>query len=186
MTHTKLLAALIVAGTAMGAQFAHAATNADGQITFNGQITAQTCTINGNGTGSKNFTVTLPTVSASTLAQAGDTAGQTAFFIALTNCTPNSGNVHTFFEAGPTTDSTTGNLIVDAGGASNVQIRLLNGGSGPANPIKAGFTDAAQNSTVYPINSGSATLPYYAQYYATGAATAGAANSTVMYSISYE
>ncbi|WP_316156560.1 fimbrial protein [Cupriavidus sp. BIC8F] len=186
MTHTKLLAALIVAGTAMGAQFAHAATtNADGQITFNGQITAQTCTINGNGTGSKNFAVTLPTVSASTLAQAGDTAGQTPFYIALTNCTPNTGNVHTYFEAGPTTDTTTGNLIVDAGGATNVQIRLLNGGTDNS-PIKAGFTDAAQNSGVVAINSGSATLPYYAQYYATGAATAGAANSTVMYSIAYQ
>ncbi|WP_432261182.1 fimbrial protein [Cupriavidus sp. TMH.W2] len=184
MTHTKLFAALIVAGTAMGAQFAHAA-NADGQITFKGQITAQTCTINGNGTGGKNFTVTLPTVSASTLANAGDTAGQTGFQIALTNCTPNTGNVHTFFEAGPTTDTTTGNLIVDAGGATNVQIRLLNGGANPA-PIKAGFTDASQGSNSVAITGGSATLPYYAQYYATGAATAGAANSTVMYSIAYQ
>ncbi|MGH8785199.1 MAG: fimbrial protein [Cupriavidus necator] len=184
MTHTKLFAALIVAGAAMGAQFAHAA-NADGQITFNGQITAQTCTINGNGTGSKNFAVTLPTVSASTLAQAGDTSGQTPFYIALTNCTPNTGNVHTYFEAGPTTDTTTGNLIVDGGGATNVQIRLLNGGTNNT-PIKAGFADPAQNSTVYSINSGAAKLEYYAQYYATGQATAGAANSTVMYSIAYQ
>ncbi len=184
MTNNKLLAALIVAGTAMGAQFAHAA---DGTITFNGNITAQTCTINGNGNGPgvTNFTVQLPTVSAATLNSAG-VAGQTAFNIALTNCTPDSGNVHTFFEAGPTTDASTGNLILDAGGAAqNVQIRLLNGGTANT-PIKAGFTNAAQNSNSVPLTNGAATLWYYAQYYATGVATAGTANSSVMYSIAYE
>ncbi|PVY77899.1 major type 1 subunit fimbrin (pilin) [Cupriavidus alkaliphilus] len=182
MTNNKLLAALIIAGTAMGAQFAHAA---DGTITFNGNITAQTCTINGNGTGSHDFTVQLPTVSASTLNGIGKVAGQTPFNIALTECTPDTGNVHTFFEAGPTTDLTTGNLILNAGGAQNVQIRLLNGGTANT-PIKAGATNAAQNSNSVPLTNGAATLSYYAQYYATGAATAGAANSSVMYSIAYE
>ncbi|MDQ0139728.1 fimbrial protein [Cupriavidus necator] len=182
MTHHKLLAALIVAGTAMGAQFAHAA---DGTITFNGKITAQTCTINGNGSGSQNFNVQLPAVSATTLNGLGKVAGQTPFNIALTNCTPNTGNVHTFFEAGPTTDATTGNLILDAGGAQNVQIRLLNGGTSNT-PIKAGFTDQAQGSNTVPLTDGAATLWYYAQYYATGQASAGVANSSVMYSIAYE
>ncbi|SOY67793.1 fimbrial protein [Cupriavidus taiwanensis] len=184
MTNNKLLAALIVAGTAMGAQFAHAT---DGTITFNGKIVGQTCTINGNGNGPgiASFTVQLPTVSTSTLNQPGNVAGQTPFNIALTNCTPDSGNVHTFFEAGPTTDATTGNLILDAGGAQNVQIRLLNGGTANT-PIKAGFTDAAQNSNSVSILGGAATMWYYAQYYATGVATVGPANSSVMYSISYE
>ncbi|MEC3768669.1 MULTISPECIES: fimbrial protein [Cupriavidus] len=182
MTNNKLLAALIVAGTAMGAQSAHAV---DGTITFNGNITAQTCKINGNGTTFSDFTVRLPTVSASTLKQLGDVAGQTPFNIALTDCTPDTGNVHTFFEAGPTTDATTGNLIVDAGGATNVQIRLLNGGTANT-PIKAGYTNLSQNSNAVALVNGAATLWYYAQYYATGQATAGAANSSVMYSISYE
>lgn len=185
MTYNKLFAALIITGTAMGAQFAHAADpTADGTIQFTGKITAQTCTINGNGSGSKDFTVALPVVSTTTLSAAGKTAGRTPFNISLTGCTPDSGNVHTFFEAGTTTDATTGNLIVDAGGAGNVQIGLLNGSD--ASAIKAGFADAAQNSHVVAINSGSATLPYFAQYVATGAATAGAANSRVMYTIAYE
>ncbi|SPA56939.1 fimbrial protein [Cupriavidus taiwanensis] len=184
MTNNKLLAALIVAGTAMGAQSAHAV---DGTITFNGKVIGQTCTINGNGKGpgNTNFAVQLPTVSTTTLNAAGNVAGQTPFNIALTDCTPDTGNVHTFFEAGPTTDATTGNLILEAGGATNVQIRLLNGGTANT-PIKAGFTDAAQNSNSVPITNGAATLWYYAQYYATGQATPGAANSSVMYSISYE
>jgi len=125
----------------------------------------------------------LPTVSSSTLATAGQTAGRTPFSIALTNCTPNSGNVHTFFEAGPTTDTTTGNLILNAGGASNVQIGLQNS---DFTNITAGAADASQNSKSVAIASGSATLNYYAQYIATGAATAGAANTSVMYTMAYQ
>lgn len=176
---SRLLSALIAAGTAMAAQFAAAA---DGTITFSGNITAQTCTISGNG-GGKDFTVILPTVSASTLQTAGQTAGRTPFNIQLTGCTPSSGNVHTFFEAGPTTDPATGRLIVAAGGATNVQIGLQNG---DMTDIRAGFADTAQNSKSVGIASGSATLPYFAQYVATGAATAGAANSSVMYTIAYQ
>lgn len=158
---------------------------ADGTITFNGSVTAQTCTINGNGTGAKDLTVALPTVSTSTLASAGNTAGRTPFNIALTACTPKSGNVHTFFEAGPTINPSTGNLVVASGGASNVEIQLLNVSDQSA--IKLGSADASQNSKAVAINSsGAATLQYYAQYYATGSATAGAANSSVMYTLSYQ
>jgi major type 1 subunit fimbrin (pilin) len=178
----KLSSALLIAAAAIAAQEASAA---DGTITFNGSVTAQTCTINGNGTGAKDFTVTLPAVSTSALPADGATAGRTPFTIALTNCTPASGNVHTFFEPGSTTDATTGRLKVNAGGANNVQIGLLNS---DFTDIKAGFADASQNSKSTPISgSGAATLPYYAQYVATGgAATAGAANSSVMYTLVYQ
>ncbi|MGO4396161.1 fimbrial protein [Variovorax sp. M-6] len=180
MNH-KLLSTLILASTAMVAQVASAH---DGTITFNGQVTAQTCTINGNGTGAKDFTVTLPSVSTSALAAAGQTAGRTAFNIALSACTPDSGNVHTYFEPGLTTDGATGNLKLDAGGANNVQIGLLNG---DFTPIKAGFADASQNSKPVSITGGSATLSYYAQYVANGAAAgAGAANSSVLYTLVYQ
>lgn len=155
----------------------------DGTITFNGSITAQTCTINGNGAGAKDFTVKLPTVSASALATAGQTAGRTPFTISLSACTPATGSVHTFFESGTTTDTQTGNLKLATGGATNVQIGLLNGDT---TPIKAGFTDASQNSQSVALASGSVTLPYFAQYVATGAATAGAATSTVQYTIAYQ
>lgn len=160
---------------------AHAA---DGTITFNGTVTAQTCTINGNGTGSNDFTVTLPTVSTSSLAAAGDTAGITPFSIALTNCTPASGNVHTYFEQGPTIDSTTGDLILTAGGATNVQLHLQNS---DFSDISLNAADGAQNSQSVAISAaGAATLPYYVAYKATGAATAGAADSSVMYTLSYQ
>nr|WP_245841128.1 fimbrial protein [Paraburkholderia ribeironis] len=157
---------------------------ADGTITFTGNITAQTCTINGGSTGTNNFSVALPTVSASSLATAGQSAGRTPFNIALTGCTPGTGNVHTFFESGGTTDPATGYLILDAGGAQNVEIALLNGLDG--SEIKAGFADSLQNSYPVALSNGAATLPYFAEYKATGIATAGAANSSVMYTISYQ
>jgi major type 1 subunit fimbrin (pilin) len=156
---------------------------ADGTITFNGSITAQTCTINGNGAGSKDFVVKLPVVSASALASAGQTAGRTPFNISLSSCTPAAGTVHTFFESGPTTSASTGNLIMTAGGATNVQIGLLNS---DFTAIKAGFADASQNSKAVTLTSGGATLAYFAEYVATGVATAGAANSSVTYTIAYQ
>jgi len=159
------------------------ASAADGTITFNGNITSQTCTIKGNG-GGKDFTVTLPTVSTATLSNEGKTAGRTPFVIDLSNCSAGSANVHAFFESGPTTDNASGNLILADGGATEVQIRLLNGDDG--SPIKAGFADASQNSKSVTINAGTAQLRYAAEYVATGTAGAGAANTSVLYSIAYQ
>ncbi|KVN39766.1 fimbrial protein [Burkholderia pyrrocinia] len=179
---TKLISALLLVGAATVSQVASAA---DGTITFNGSITAQTCKIDGNGSGSNNFTVPMLNVSTSALAAAGQTAGTKDFNIALTACTPASGNVHAYFEPGPKVNTATGNLFLDAGGATNVEIRLLN--AGDFSPIKLGAADASQNSQSVAISAaGTATLKYYAQYYATGAATAGAANSSVMYSLVYQ
>ncbi|WP_454741320.1 fimbrial protein [Cupriavidus necator] len=171
--------AVLAAGIVFASQAAHAA---DGTITFNGSITAQSCAINGNGTGSKSFAVTLPTVSARTLNGPGATAGRTALTIALSNCTPNTGIVHTHFEAGPTTDLNTGNLILDPDGADNVQIGLR---TADLSPIKAGFADSAQNSHLVLLTNGAATLSYYAEYVATDVAGTGAANSSMIYTIAY-
>lgn len=180
----KSMTAVGVAVIALSTHGAFAAgAVADGQITFTGEVTAQTCTINGNGTGSANFTVALPTVSATTLASAGATAGRTPFNIALTGCTPDSGSVHTFFEAGPTIDAATGHLVLDAGGATNVEIGLQNA---DFSDIALGQADGSQNSRSASINAGSATLNYYAQYVSLGGAKPGAANSSVMYTMSYE
>lgn len=177
----KLLSAMIVA-TAMSSQFAHAAS--DGTITFTGAITATTCKING-ASAPVNFTVTLPTVSATTLATVDAVSGRTDFRIALTNCTGGT-NVHTFFEAGSTVDVATGRLI-NAGTATNVQVELLNKDNsaitiGASDGVGAGL----QNSKSVAIVAGAANLDYYAQYHATsGAAGAGSVTSTVTYDISY-
>lgn len=175
---TKLLSAAIVAGAAIASQSAFAT---DGTITFNGTLTAQTCEI-ASSIGGKDFTVTLPTISTSTLNAPGRTAGDSGFSILLTNCTPDSGPVRTHFEAGSTVNAS-GRLVQQTGTATNVEIQLLNG---DGSIIKAGDPVASQGSKPTTIASGAATLPYIGRYFATGATTAGTVNSYVTYSIAYQ
>ena len=173
-----VISAITAAVLELTAAGAHAS---DGTITFNGALTANTCTINGNGTSKKDFTVTLPTVSTSTLTAAGQTAGTTSYTIALTGCSGGS-SASVFYEAGATVDASDGRLVVATGGATNVKLQLLNS---DGTQIKAGYSPDLQNSEPADITSGEATLSYQVQYYATGATGAGAANSSVVYSVDY-
>ncbi|WP_192481339.1 F17A fimbrial adhesin [Escherichia coli] len=157
----------------------------DGTITFNGKVVDQTCSVT---TGSKNLTVTLPTVSAKSLDSSGKVVGLTPFTISLEGCnTAATGaqNVNAYFEPNANTDYTTGNLTNTASsGASNVQIQLLNADG--VKVIKLGQAAAAQNVDTVAINDANVTLRYNAQYYATGVATAGDVTSTVNYTIAYQ
>lgn len=177
----KILATSLVLAAVSPAAFA-----ADGTITFTGRVSAQTCTISGNGGTSRNFTVTLPPASASTLAADGNFAGRTPFNIRLTNCTPNTGNVAVFFESGPNVDQATGrlrNTATGSGAATNVQVGVLNA---DLTNIAVGLTFASQRSQRVAITAGAATLQYYAQYVATGgAATAGNVSTSTLYSVVY-
>ncbi|WP_175856433.1 fimbrial protein [Burkholderia anthina] len=173
------IAALAVAAAATLPAVSHAA---DGTITINGNIGTQTCTIDGNGTGGKDFTVALPKVSTSALVNGGSTAGRTPFKIGLKNCSPASGNVYTHFEAGSTVNASTGQLFNATGTAKNVEVGLLNGDSS-----NIGVGKADENSKVVALSNGAADLPYYAQYVATGgSAGQGTVNTSVMYSIMYQ
>ncbi|NBI50507.1 fimbrial protein [Burkholderia sp. ISTR5] len=182
----KIIPALVFAGAAAASQVAFAA---DGTITFNGSVTSQTCTVVTN-----DFTVTLPPVSAASLKAGGLTAGATAFNIKLKDCAPLKDDntkddvaiksVHAYFENGPLTD-VSGNLNLEPGDAANVQVQLLNGSN--QTPIKLGLSDASQGATNVPVNpDGTATLPFYARYYATGAAGAGKVSTKVVYTIAYQ
>ncbi|BAN22421.1 fimbrial protein [Caballeronia insecticola] len=152
-------------------------------MTINGQLTANTCDVSGNGQGN-NFTVTLPTLSAKELAAAGSTAGATAFNIALSNCTPNTGNVHAFWEYGVNTLAD-GNLK-NNGGASNVEVQLLDYNAGQK-VIDVSKADLAQNSQSVAISSGSASLQFAAQYISpTGSAGPGSVTTDVTYSMVYQ
>lgn len=175
---TKLLSTMIIAGASIASQGAFAS---DGVITFEGNITAQTCTITSSG-GGNNFTVVLPTVSTGVLTADGMTAGDTSFTIMLDGCSPDSGPVRTYFEAGSTVNAQ-GRLTQQTGTASNVEIQLLNGDS---TVIKAGDPVMSQNSKSTSIASSQATLPYISRYYATGSASAGTVSSFVTYSIAYQ
>lgn len=155
-----------------------AAQAADGTVNFNGQVTAQTCRIDGSASAGTK-TVTLDKVSTSALAKTGDTAGRKKFTFALDQCSSDT-TVSVKFEPGPTVNASTGNLINQTSGGSNAEIQILNSDYGALNvSTNSGNKDTA-------IVSGNATLVYYAQYMAaTAPATAGTVTSSVQYSLVY-
>ncbi|WP_199052442.1 fimbrial protein [Aquitalea sp. ASV15] len=176
---TTASTALLLAGLAAQAQAA------DGTITFNGNVTAQSCTPTVVGGGAANATVTLPTVSAKSLASAGVTAGTTQFSIALSDCSAAATQAATWFEAGSNVDPASGRLI-NTGTASKVDVALYN--STGTTPIAVGQGNGTLGSsgTAVPITNKTATMNFNARYYATGAATAGTVVASVNYTIQYQ
>ena len=161
-----------------------AAHAADGTITFNGEITDKTCTV--STPQGKDFTVTLPTVGAATLAASGQVAGRTPFSINLTKC--NAGNVATYFEPGATVDAASGRLTntATANAATLVKLQLLGGNSSFLPVTAAGAGGAQTNSQWVTVAAdGSANLNYAVEYYADGVVTPGEVTSSVKYTIIY-
>ena len=170
-----------IALTSTGAQAS------DGTITFTGSVTDTTCSIDAKTAGAANKDVQLKAVTNSTLGSTGATAGATAatdLTFALSGCSTEAKAVARF-ENGPTINQTTGYLENMApAGAQNVQVRLLNASHAPINVVTGENNDLAGNGTA--IVSGAADLKYFAEYYATGKATAGPVKSSVQYTVDYQ
>jgi len=182
MKLSRIASLLAGAGVLAAAQVALAS---DGTITFKGEVTAATCTIDIGGSG-PNADVLLPPISANALPGQGDTAGWTEFNINLTGCqgTPLSQAIAQF-EAGGDVDPVTNKLKnVDNSGnsATNVQVALreISGqdiviGQGPAQSAPFAFVGDA------------ATLRYEAGYYASATGvTPGLVEANVTYTIAYQ
>lgn len=168
---------------------------ADGKVTFNGEIITNTCTVI---SGDKDKIVTLPTVQVSALSAANQTAGTTPFTIGLENCASAS-DVSVYFEPNEyvSTEGRLKNTIPAggasggaAGGAKNVDIELLNNNHGVIDLANqtidptTGKVTGGNSTVVTPVN-GSATLPFYARYFATNEAEAGKVSSYVNFTIVY-
>ena len=170
-----------IALTSTGAQAS------DGTITFTGSVTETTCSIDAKTAGAANKDVTLKTVTGSTLSSTGATAGATEasdLTFALSGCSTETKAVARF-ENGPTINQTTGYLENQApSGAKNVQVRLLNASHAPINVVTGENNDLAGNGVA--VVSGAADLKYFAEYYATGKATAGPVNTSVQYTVDYQ
>jgi major type 1 subunit fimbrin (pilin) len=174
------LSALLFAGLAAPSAFAET-----GTITFTGDITNITCSVNGGTpTGGENFTVNIGSVNASDFAAVGDTSGKTGFRIYIgktgeTGC-PDGTKVWARFEPGSTVDPTSGELVT-TGGATGVRIRLFD-----KNDNKIDVWSDAQDGIKETVANNQAVLPYSASYVRTADLTAGAANSSVLYTVRYE
>lgn len=181
---STIAAAATIATIALASTGASAA---DGTITFTGAVTDTTCSIDAKAAGAADKNVTLPTVTSGTLASLGATAGTTAasdLTFTLSGCSTEAKAVARF-ENGPNIDQTTGYLVNKApAGAANVQVRLLNAAHAPINVVTGENNDIAGNGTA--IVSGGADMKYFAEYYATGAATAGPVNTSVQYTVDYQ
>jgi major type 1 subunit fimbrin (pilin) len=177
----KVAIAALVATAGLVAGAAHADSTS---VNFTGQVTGATCNINGNGQGTNNFTVQLPTLSASALSAAGSSAGSTGFTIALTGCTPATGNVRTYWQGANALSD--GNLL-NNGTAAKVEVQLVDYNSG-MHVINTSQPDGSQNSYAVPLSSGgNANLKYAAQYASpAGGAGAGTVATNVTYSLVYQ
>jgi major type 1 subunit fimbrin (pilin) len=184
MKKTLLSTALI----AIAAAAAPSAFAADGKITFNGLVEDATCSITGgpgtNG-GAQDFTVTLDSVSKTALDAAGKRAGDKAFSVQVgaagqTGCTNGKIVSLSFEPAQSPVDAATGRLLNDAGTAQFVQIGLLNAAKQDIN-----LNDGSNNPTATIVGN-TATMDYFAQYYAAAAGvTSGTVDTFVMYSVGY-
>ncbi|MFC5472469.1 fimbrial protein [Paraherbaspirillum soli] len=153
------------------------AASAKVKLTFSGSYKSSTCAVESV----VNQDVSLPTLSSAALPAKGSVAGATPFTIKV-KCGSGVSKVRAFFQKSGTTDPVTGNLkLLPVAGrptAGNVQIQLLNQDS---TAISVGV-DTSVNP-IKPGSDGAASLHYHAQYYATGKATAGTANTNVIYVI---
>ena len=149
--------------------------------------TLATLALASTGASAADKNVTLPTVTDSTLGSKGATAGTTGatdMTFTLSGCSTETKAVARF-ENGPTIDQTTGYLANQApAGAQNVQVRLLNASHMPINVVTGENNDMAGNGAA--IVTGAANLKYFAEYYATGKATAGPVNTSVQYTVDYQ
>ena len=178
MPKTLLSTALVaVLGTVAFLPAARAAVNT-GTININGKVLQDTCTVTVNG-GAGN-TVTLTPVMTSSLAASGTKAGATAFTLNLSGCDANATKAQLSFITG-TNNVADGNLK-NASYASNVEVQLLAGGtSGSA--INVGNDT---NAPLVTLSSGSGSTNMAAQYYATGAATAGLVSTSASITFTYQ
>ncbi|WP_175972089.1 fimbrial protein [Burkholderia sp. BCC0322] len=160
-------------------------------IDFSGNVNAQTCTVSVNG--ASGGTIKLPTVTATALATAGTTTGNTRFTIAVAGCTmPGSGAapaVKAFFNHGASV-STSGRLLNTASnGAANVTLQIKDEAN---NVIDIGGKDQGNdNNGVWKTltgatTAGTASLIYIAEYYAEGKAGVGAFASKVLFTMIYK
>lgn len=161
---------------------------ADGTITFSGVVTDTTCSINGTASGTQaDLAVTLPSVSAGALATAGAVAGTTNatdIRLVLSGCTGAATKAIANFENGMTVDQSTGFLANQGGNAKNVEVQLLNAEMQSINILTGANNDISTDGVA--IVDKTATLQYYARYYALDAAEAGTVNTSVQYTVQYQ
>ncbi|MBS0057246.1 fimbrial protein [Yersinia sp. Marseille-Q3913] len=150
-------------------------------ITFQGEVTAQTCSVTVNGL-EANPMVLLPTVSSTDLDASGKKAGKTTFTLGVSGCTADAADVDikTVFVGNQV--SASGNLI-NSGTAENVELQLLKDATTTTGiDLNSGVP---QEGIVLKAGQTSAEHDFAVQYFATAQATPGSVIASVQYAVSY-
>lgn len=153
-------------------------------VTFQGEVTAQTCQASING--ETNSIVLLPTVTATELSGAGAKAGLTPFTISVSDCQAPSGDLQittNFLGHNVTSVGNLGNIAA-SNPAGNVAIQLTSDAAGTTPIVLNGVTPVS--GLVLSDGETSASYQFGAQYISEdGGATAGAVTSVAEYTLSY-
>jgi len=157
--------------------------NAAPQVTFMGEVTAQTCVASING--ASNAVVLLPTVPNSELDSIGKTTGTTPFTISVSNCAVDSKpvNISTkFLGHNVTSTGHLGNLAT-TNAATNVSIQLAQTSDGKSPITLNGLTSVP--GLVLPAGATATSHQFAAQYFAESTVTAGVVTAVAEYTLSY-
>lgn len=154
---------------------------ADGTLTFEGVVSAKTCTLDA---ASANQTVVLPSVTTSDFAGAGSVAAAQPFSLRATGC--DAGAVAAaVFATGNNVDPATGNLMNTVAGGTDAQIGIFQQ-DGSTRINLANFGDSASYTAVAD-GSNNVVLDFVAKYVAKNAdTTAGQLRTSIQYTMSYQ
>lgn len=157
--------------------------DSDNTIRFQGEVTAQTCSVTVNGA-SANPVVLLPSVPAEALKASGTRAGLTKFTIALTGCTAPSGSQQSVGTVFVATQPTANGRISNTGSAGDVSLELVDP-STPSTPLDMTGTKPSPG-LVIKDGAKDASYDFGVQYYSEGVATAGSVLGSVQYAVAYQ
>lgn len=171
----------LTAGAALvGFGLSNLALASDGTITFKGEVSSKTCTIDTN---TANQTVDMPVVSQSSLAP-GQRSGSKQFKIRVSACTAGT-KVKAHFDSGATVDTVDGVLKNQLTGAdaSNAFVQILNKNGDPIN-----LADGTNNLEEVTGTNNDAELVFSAAYLApkVDPIKPGFVQTQVAYTMTYE
>lgn len=177
------LAAVIFTALSLGSVSALAAptTVNGGTVHFKGDVVNAACAVDA---GSDGQTVPMGQVRTAKLAQAGSTSSSVGFNIQLNDCDTTISTKAAVAFSGVAIDSANPTVLslqgAASGGATNVGVQILDNAGAPLT------LDGATFSTPTTLNDGKNLLSFQARYFATGAATAGAANADATFKVQYQ
>ncbi|WP_409024439.1 type 1 fimbrial major subunit FimA [Escherichia coli] len=178
----KTLAIVVLSALSLSSAAALADTTTvnGGTVHFKGEVVNAACAVDA---GSVDQTVQLGQVRTASLAQEGATSSAVGFNIQLNDCDTTVADKAAIAFLGTAIDGTHPNVLAlqssAAGSATKVGVQILDRTGAVA-------LDGATFSAQTTLNNGTNTIPFQARYFATGAATPGAANADATFKVQYQ